>query len=237
MLPQLLRRDCAPSVLDAPRPGQSFDFSYEADPCRLCPAGSCDRHLQHAHSCPTSKSKTGVRHDLVKYVRRAAVEEAGFHQVENEPRTNAAGDQKRADISFVNRFSKPETHYITDDTIAHPLCNAHINSDVLAKKEKLKNDEYAVKLAQMRNSLAVVHGAKKIVFLACVMTSLGEYGKQMREFILTAAEHFKLHNEYDLRDDGLSVETRAARFRFALRANIQAAILKGNGMLANFVGL
>ena len=137
----------------------------------------------------------------------------------------------------MDRFSKPEIHYITDDTIAHPLCNSHINSDVLAKKEKLKSDEYAVKLAQMRNSLAVTYGAKKIVFLACVMTSLGEYGKQMRDFILTATAQFKLHNEFDLMDDGLSIETHTARFRFALRANIQAAILKGNGMLANFVGL
>ena len=106
----------------------------------------------------------------------------------------------------------------------------------MAKKEKLNNDEYSQKLIQMRSSLAVMRGAKRIIFLACVMTSLGEYGKQMREFILTAAEHFKLHSE-DERDDGLSVETRAARFRFALRANIQAAILKGNGMLATVVGV
>ena len=57
------------------------------------------------------------------------------------------------------------------------------------------------------------------------------------DFFFFSQNPEKLHNEYDLRDDGLSVETRAARFRFALRANIQAAILKGNGMLANFVGL
>ena len=107
---------------------------------------------------------------------------------------------------------------------------------MLAKKEKLKEGEYAAKLAEMRKSLSVVHGAKKIVFLPCAMTSLGEYGKQMVKFIHIAASHLKSRNQAP-RDDGASAASLTARFRFSLRAEIQAAILKGNGMLASFVGL
>ncbi len=39
------------------------------------------------------------------------------------------------------------------------------------------------------------------------------------------------------RDDGLSPQRVAARFRFSLRCKLQAAIMRGNGLLAAEVGL
>ena len=85
---------------------------------------------------------------------------------------------------------------------------------------------------QKRSDIAFVEDC----LLPCAMTSLGEYGKQMVRFIHIAASHLKSRNQAP-RDDGASAASLTARFRFSLRAEIQAAILKGNGMLASFVGL
>ena len=238
LLPQLLRRTSAvPVMLDQPREDRR-DFSYQADLCRRCSGASCDRHLIHAHACPLSKSKISVRHDMVKAVRAAAIKQAGFTNVRIEPRTNAAQDQRRADIIFTAHWGGPtRIEYITDDTIGHPFSPSNAQIDVLAKLSALKEDHYAEVLTALRSTNAVLFGQKKIVFWPCAFTSLGEYGMSTTLCMNAIVAFFRHEAERKIRLDGLKPVLLAAVFRFSLRAKLQAALLKGNGYLATAVGV
>jgi hypothetical protein len=248
LLPQLLRLPAAPITVDAPASASLADYSYQADRCRHCPNRHCDRHLIHAHAChSSSKPKIRDRHELVKNVRAAAVKEAGYADIKIEPRTNALRDQRRADIFFVDSSGHKTIHYYTDDCVGHPLSPTHINGElsgdarVIDKMEKVKNDSYAVQLDAARHHASVLCGMRVINFKACAFTSLGEYGKGTVKFINAAAGFLKKRAVADAcrapRDDGLSPAKLSARFRSALRAKLQVALMKGNGMLATEVGL
>ena len=183
----------------------------------------------------------------MKNVRAAAVKEVGYSDIKIEPRTNALRDQRRADIFFVDSSGHKTIHYYTDDCVGHPLSPTHINGElsgaarVIDKMEKVKNDSYAVQLDAANHHPSVLCGMRVVNFKACAFTSLGEYGKGTVKFINAAAGFLKKRATADEcrapRDDGLSPAKLSARFRFTLRAKLQAAIMKGNGMLATTVGL
>jgi hypothetical protein len=247
LLPQLLRLSDVPALVDVPAQDQP-NFSYEADPCRHCPAHSCDRHLAHAHAChSSSKSKIRDRHELVKHVRAAAIREAGYSEIKIEPRTNAQRDQRRADIFFVDRSAHKHIHYYTDDCVGHPLCPTHIQGElsgsarVLDKLETAKIDHYADQLSAARTHPSVLAGLRVINFKPCAFTSLGEYGSGTIKFINAAAGYLKKRAVADAciapRADGSTPSKLSAAFRSSLRAKLQIALMKGNGMIATEVGL
>jgi hypothetical protein len=150
-------------------------------------------------------------------------------------------DQKRADVTYLDNSSRQQVQYWTDDTIGHPLCESNLHRDTLQYLQNKKEGEYTAKLASARRARSVVLGHRVIVFWACAFTSLGEYGLQTIKCLNAAASFLKV-NVRDAatrgpRDDGLSPGAVAARFRFSLRAKLQAAILRGNALLALCVGL
>jgi hypothetical protein len=70
---------------------------------------------------------------LVKAVRVDAIRTAGYdnvHDIKVEPRLTTAS-QRRADIFYVDRSSHKHIHYYTDDVVCHPLCESHIEGEVL----------------------------------------------------------------------------------------------------------
>ena len=73
------------------------------------------------------------------------------------------------------------------------------------------------------------------------MTSLGALGKGMRTCVNAAASFLKRRATAEaltsVRADGRSPQQLAATFRFQFRAMLQAAVMKGNGLLAAEVGL
>ena len=243
LLPQLLRMPTAPVLVAPPAPGAP-DLSYEADACRHCRGRHCDRHLSHAHACAkSSKPKAQDRHDMVRDVRAELVKAAGYTRTRTEARLNYS-TQRRGDVSFVDETRHVHFHYITDDVIVHPLCPTHIGTDpleLLAGEEKKKERDYSQPLALLRTAQACVAGLRKVVFRACAFSSLGELSRQAVKFINAAAgfakqradEQQRLHP----RDDGLTPQQVAKRFRFRARALIQAAILSGNALIASTAGL
>lgn len=180
---------------------------------------------------------------MVRDVRAAMVKEAGFARSRTEPRLNHSS-QRRGDVSFVDETRHVHFHYITDDVIVHPLCSTHIGTDsmkLLEEEEKCKEDGYKQPLALLRAAQACRAGLRKIVFRACAYTSLGRLSAQSVKFI-NAAAGFTKQRAVELqrlrpRDDGLTPQQLAKRFRFRARALIQAAILNGNALIATTAGL
>jgi len=200
LLPQLLRTAEAPVVLDrdldlprllrpedvaAPRPSPP-DLSYEAAPCRRCRDAACDRHLIHGHACASSKGKIGTRHDFVRDARFAMLkeifsEDAG--DVSRETRTCRMRDQCRADVMWKDRSNHSrQVHYFTDDTGGHPFAPSHFPAEqknpigmaTMCKLVSGKVAAYAVKLAPLRMSPAVLAGAVQVIYWTCAFTSLGD---------------------------------------------------------------
>ena len=255
LLPQLLRLDGTPGIVDDPvHPGAgSFsvpaDLSYEADVCRQCPDAVCDRHLIHAHACrKTSKPKIRDRHELVKMVRADMVAEAGFSGVKVEPRTDYDRDQRRADIFYIdNSAPRKHIHYYSDDTVGHPLSPSHLGAELkdsshtLGHLERHKEAQYRTSLASARLHQAVLRGTRVIKYRTCAYTSLGALGAGAGKDINCAARLYKLMVEREVRRarrlDGMTVEQLAAAFRKRYRARIQIALATGNGFIALAVGI
>jgi len=170
LLPQLLRLSTPPVLVDPPASSDAPDFSYEADACRHCPGRVCDRHLAHAHACRfSSNKKIRDRHELVKAVRVDAIRTAGYDDIKVEPRLTTAS-QRRADIFYVDRSSHKHIHYYTDDVVCHPLCESHIEGEVLdplstlRKVEGVKAASYAHVLDGARSAAAVSAGLRVITY-------------------------------------------------------------------------
>jgi hypothetical protein len=252
LLPQLLRTSRHVTV-EAPSIPGAKDLSYQADVCRHCPGSVCDRHLVHAHACISSKAKIRDRHDLVKAARADTVREAGYVDVRVEPRLSTLGaaratSQRRGDVFFVDDSKHVHFWHLTDDVIVHPLSPTYLDRgeidnpryamDQAAKKKRVS---YEPAIASLRSAAAVTAGLRKIVFRPCAFTSLGALSGDSVKFINGAAGLAKLRAELALRqlprNDGLLPQQLSKRLRFQARAAIQAAILRGNALLALTVGL
>jgi hypothetical protein len=244
LLPQLLRLPSAPVIVD-PHVDGTPDFSYEADACRHC-SRVCDRHLAHAHACSVSSHKIKDRHELVKLVRSRKIKEAGYSGVLVEPRMSSV-NARRADIFYIDDLDYKHIHYYTDDCVGHPLCDSNLPAEArnplatMLKMESAKELSYREELLRARSAQAVVAGTRVIKYLTTSMTSLGALGKGMRTCVNAAASFLKRRATAEaltsVRADGRSPQQLAATFRFQFRAMLQAAVMKGNGLLAAEVGL
>ena len=196
---------------------------------------------------------------MVKKVRVSMVQEAGYADIFVEPRTNLVRDQRRADIFYVDRTGHKHVHYYTDDCVAHPLSKTHIAcidhpfnpehchgeaedpTTAMGKMETKKADSYASQLLAARTHPSVLCGLRAINYKTCSFNSLGAYGKGTTKCINGAAGFMKkrLVAEARLvpRADGKQPQDVSGRFRFMSRAKLQVALMRGNGLLANLVGL
>ena len=80
----------------------------------------------------SSKTKITDRHELVKKARALMITQAGYSNIQVEPRLDAARNQCRADIFYVEpaRAGTKETHFHTDDTGGHPLSPTHFRKEI-----------------------------------------------------------------------------------------------------------
>ena len=143
---------------------------------------------------------------------------------------------------------KKNFHYLTDDVIVHPLSPTYLNHGekhdplfAMGRAAKRKREKYQPHIDMLRSAQAVVAGLRKIVFRPCAFTSLGGLSADSVKFINAAAGLLKHKATAALRlrprDDGLLPQQLAKRLRFRARAMIQAAIMRGNSLLASAVGL
>jgi hypothetical protein len=246
LLPQLLRLSTPPVLVDPPASSDAPDFSYEADACRHCPGRVCDRHLAHAHACRfSSNKKIRSRHELVKAVRVDAIRTAGYDDIKVEPRLTTAS-QRRADIFYVDRSTYKHIYYYTDDVVCHPLCESHIEGEVLdpfstlRKVEGVKAASYVHVLDGARSAAAVSAGRRVITYhLLLHLSGRPWYGHGQVSY--AAAGYLKKRAVAVARtaphDDGLAPQRLSALFRFRVRCELQAAIMRGNGLIAAEVGL
>jgi hypothetical protein len=174
------------------------------------------------------------------------IRQAGYTGVVVEPRMSNV-NARRADIFYIDDLSYKHVHYYTDDCVGHPLSVSNFEREVkdpsatLLKLECAKELSYRAELLRARSAQAVVAGTRAIVYLTTSMTSLGALGKGMRSCINGAASFLKRRAAAEaltsVRADGRTPTQLAANFRFQFRAMLQAAVLKGNGLLAAEVGL
>ena len=83
-----------------------------------------------------------------------------------------------------------------------------------------------------RSAAAVSAGLRVITYTTCSFTSLGALGmgtviKKRAVAVARTAP----------RNDGLAPQRLSALFRFCVRCELQAAIMRGNGLIAAEVGL
>jgi hypothetical protein len=110
---------------------------------------------------------------------RAQEDKEGYDDIKVEPRLTTAS-QRRADIFYVDRYSYKHIHYYTDDVVCHPLCESHIEGEVLdplglstlRKVEGVKAASYAHVLDCARSAAAVSAGLRVITYTTCSFTSL-----------------------------------------------------------------
>ena len=151
------------------------------------------------------------------------------------------------DIFYVDDLDYKHVHYFTDDCVGHPLCDSNIVAEAvnplatLHKMETAKELSYRAELSRARTAQAVIAGTRVILYLTTSLTSLGALGRGMRKCVKGAASFLKRRATaqalVSVRADGRTPQQLAATFRFQLRAGLQAAVMKGNGLLAAEVGL
>jgi hypothetical protein len=174
------------------------------------------------------------------------IRQAGYTGVVVEPRMSNI-NARRADIFYIDDLSYKHIHYYTDDCVGHPLSESNFErerkdpSATLRKLEVAKELSYRAELLRVRSAQAVVAGTRAIVYHTTSMTSLGALGMGMRSCINGAASFLKRRATAEaltsVRADGRTPTQLAAIFRFQFRAMLQAAVLKGNGLLAAEAGL
>ena len=190
---------------------------------------------------------------MVKAARTDTVREAGYVDVCVEPRLSTLGaarstSQRRGDVFFVDNSKHVHFWHVTDDVVVHPLSPTYMNHGeidnpryAMEQAVKKKRASYDPAITMLRSAAAVTAGLRKIVFRPCAFTSLGAVSVDSIKFINGAAGLAKLRAELALRqhprDDGLLPQQLSKRLRFQARAAIQAAILRGNALLAATVGL
>ena len=102
---------------------------------------------------------------------------------------------------------------------------------------------YAHVLDGARSADAVSAGLRVITHTTCSFTSLGALGMGTRTVkCLNAAAGYLKKRAVAVartapRDDGLAPQRLSALFRFRVRCELQAAIMRGNGLIAAEVGL
>ena len=131
--------------------------------------------------------------------------------------------------------------------VGHPLCDSHIGDEAtdplstLKKVEKVKAASYAHVLDEARSAPAVTAGLRVVVYTTCSFTSLGALGKGTAKCINAAAGHLKKRAVAAARSapraDGLTPQRLSGLFRFRVRCELQAALMRGNGLIAAEVGL
>ena len=171
---------------------------------------------------------------------------AGFADIREEPRLSTA-NQRRADIFYVDNLGHRHAHYYTDDVVCHPLCATHIGAEAadplstLHKVEAVKAQSYAHVLDQARAASAVTAGLRVVTYHTCSYTSLGALGSGTVKCLNGAAGFLKARATRAARlaprADGLTPQMLSGRLRFLARCQIQAAIMRGNGLIAAEVGL
>ena len=111
----------------------------------------------------------------------------------------------------------------------------------LKKVEGVKDTSYAHVLDAARSAPAVTSGLRIIVYTTCSFTSLGALGKGTVRCINAAAGFLKKRAVTAARAapraDGLTPQRLSGLFRFRVRCELQAALLRGNGLIAAEVGL
>ena len=192
------------------------------------------------------QKKNRDRHELVNGARVDAIKAAGYDEIKVEPRLSTS-NQRRADIFYVDRSSYKHIHYYTDDVVCHPLCDTHITAEAsdplatLRKVEAAKGVAYAHVLDGARSAAAVIAGLRVIVYNTCSFTSLGALGKGTVKCLNAAAGLLKRRAVAAARAapraDGLTPQRLSGMFRFRVRCELQAAILRGNGLIAAEAGL
>ena len=132
------------------------------------------------------------------------------------------------------------------------MCNSHIEGEAtdplstLKKVEGVKDKSYAHVLDAhvldaARSAPAVTSGLRVIVYTTCSFTSLGALGKGTVRCLNAAAGFLKKRAVTAARAapraDGLTPQRLSGLFRFRVRCELQAALLRGNGLIAAEVGL
>ena len=96
-------------------------------------------------------------------------------------------------------------------------------------------------LDEARSARAVSAGLRVIVYTTCSFSSLGALGKGTVKCLNAAAGHLKkravLAARSAPRADGLTPQRLSGLFRFRSRCELQAALMRGNGLIAAEVGL
>ena len=135
----------------------------------------------------------------------------------------------------------------TDDVVVHPLCDSNIDAEsvdplaTISKAEKTKASAYVHVLDEARSASAVTSGLRTVSYTTCSYTSLGALGEGTVKCLSAAVGFLKKREVMAARTspraDGLSPQRLAASFRFRTRCTLQAALMRGNGLLAAEVGL
>ena len=107
--------------------------------------------------------------------------------------------------------------------------------------EKTKAASYAHVLDEARAAAAVTSGLRIVVYTTCSFTSLGALGKGSVKCLNAAAGFLKKRAVAAARSapraDGLTPQRLSGLFRFRVRCELQAALMRGNGLIAAEVGL
>ena len=115
------------------------------------------------------------------------------------------------------------------------------NLSTLRKVEGVKAASYAHVLDGVRSAAAVSAGLRVIIYTTCSFTSLGALGTGTVKCLNAAAGYLKKRAvavaRTAPRDDGLAPQRLSALFRFRVRCELQAAIMRGNGLIAAEAGL
>ncbi len=105
----------------------------------------------------------------------------------------------------------------------------------------MKAASYAHVLDGARSAAAVSAGLRVITYTTCSFTSLGALGMGTVKCLNAAAGYLKKRAvavaRTAPRDDGLAPQRLSALFRFRVCCELQAAIMRGNGLIAAEVGL
>jgi hypothetical protein len=92
-----------------------------------------------------------------------------------------------------------------------------------------------------RSAAAVSAGLRVIIYTTCSFTSLGALGMGTVKCLNAAAGYLKKRAvavaRTAPRDVGLAPQRLSALFRFRVRCELQAAIMRGNGLIAAEAGL
>ena len=106
----------------------------------------------------------------------------------------------------------------------------------------MKAASYAHVLDGVRSAAAVSAGLRVILYTTCSFTSLGALGTGTVKCLNAAVGSYLKKRAVAVartapRDDGLAPQRLSALFRFRVRCELQAAIMRGNGLIVAEVGL